>query len=315
MRSARHQKKKRRWLRITGVLLLFLIAGVSAYTYSIYSSLTNAVDTMHEPMQIRKVSEKRLEKVTLKKRDPFSVLVLGVDERKGDNGRSDTMIVLTVNPSRNSIKMLSIPRDTRADIIGHGTVDKMNHAYAFGGEKMSIDTVENFLDIPIDYFVKVNMMGFKEIVNAVGGITINNQFAFSEDGHHFRKGLITLNGDEALAFARMRKQDPAGDYGRQQRQRQVIQGVIDKGSSLSSLTRFGDIFASLGKNIKTNLTFDEMVDIHMNYRSASKNIEQIQMEGKSERIDSVLYQVVSTEEQQRIQNELKTHLQLPNKTI
>ena len=132
---------------------------------------------MHQPIE-REKSEKRTEEITLTKQDPFSVLMLGVDEREGDSGRSDTMIVLTVNPNQNSIKMLSIPRDTRTEIVGHGTTDKINHAYAFGGEKMSIATVENLLDIPIDYYVGSIWKDFKDIVDAVGGIQVNNNLDF-----------------------------------------------------------------------------------------------------------------------------------------
>lgn len=309
MNSGEKQVKKRKWLWIIALIFLLFVAGVGTYAFSVYHSLTSAVVIMHKPIE-REKSEKRVEIVTLEQKDPFSVLILGVDEREGDRGRSDTMIVLTVNPTLNSIKMLSIPRDTRTEIIGRGTVDKINHAYAFGREEMSIETVEHFLDIPIDYFVKINMDGFKEIVNAVGGITVQNAFDFSEGGYDFPKGEISLNGDEALVFVRMRYQDPNGDFGRQDRQRQVIQGVINKGASLSSLTRFSDIFSALGNNIRTNLTFDEMVDIQKNYKETRHSIEQLQLIGKGTTIKSIYYQIVPEEEQLRVQSELKAHLGL-----
>lgn len=126
------------------------------------------------------------------------MLMLGVDERDGDKGRSDTMIVLTVNPQKKSVKMLSIPRDTRTEIVGHGTQDKINHAFAFGGAKMSMDTIENFLDIPIDYYMKINMEGFKDIVDAVGGVTVQNDLDFTSDGIHFAKVRILLTGKKPL---------------------------------------------------------------------------------------------------------------------
>ncbi|MFP3489657.1 LCP family protein, partial [Staphylococcus sp. SIMBA_130] len=90
----------------------------------------------------------------------ISILLMGVDERENDQGRSDTMIMITVNPNDNSMMMFNIPRDTRTEIIGRGTVEKMNHAYAYGGVEMAMDTVENFLDVPIDYYFKVNMEAF-----------------------------------------------------------------------------------------------------------------------------------------------------------
>ena len=131
---------------------------------------------MHTP--IERDSEMRQEDLELIEQQPFSVLLLGVDERDGDSGRSYSMIVLTVSPELETVKMLSIPRDTRTEIVGHNTVDKINHAYAFGGITMAMDTVENFLDIPIDHYIKINMESFGEIVDAVGEITVNNELDF-----------------------------------------------------------------------------------------------------------------------------------------
>ncbi len=303
------KKKSKTWLKVTGIILLIMFVAGGAYAYHVYKSFKNAVDTMHQPIE-RKQSKKRPEPVAFKEKDPFSVLMLGVDERKGDRGRSDTIIVLTVNPNNNSVKMLSIPRDTRTEIVGKGTEDKINHAYAFGGVPMAMDTVENFLDIPIDYYIQVNMEGFKEIVDAVGGVTVQNDLDFTQDGFHFTKGELTLNGEKALSYSRMRKQDPRGDFGRQTRQRQIIQGVINEGASLSSLTKFSDIFTALGNNVKTNLTFDEMVDIQKNYKDAGKSIQQMEIQEKGTLINKIYYGLVSPEEKQRIQTELKAQLEL-----
>ncbi|PGV53342.1 LytR family transcriptional regulator [Bacillus sp. AFS037270] len=308
MRSE-NKKKKKTWLKITGIILLVLIVGGGVYAYNVYNSLKTAVETMHEPIE-QKQSDKRTEPVAITEKDPFSVLMLGVDERAGDRGRSDTMIVLTVNPNTNSVKMLSIPRDTRTEIVGKGTQDKINHAYAFGGVQMSVDTVENFLNIPIDYYMKVNMEGFKDIVDAVGGITVQNDLDFSYDGNHFAKGQLNLNGKQALAYARMRKQDPRGDFGRQTRQRQIIQGVIKEGASVSSLTNYSNIFSALGKNVKTNLTFNEMVDIQKNYKSVGSNITQMEIKETGTKIGGIYYGLVSDAEKQRLQNELRAQLEL-----
>lgn len=286
-----------------------MVVGGSAYAYSVYHSMQTAVKTMHQPIQ-RVKSEKRVDEIVLEQQDPFSVLLLGVDERAGDKGRSDTIIVLGVNPNTNSIKMVSIPRDTRTELIGRGKKDKINHAYAYGGIEMSMNTVENFLDIPIDYFIQINMEGFKDIVDSVGGVTVSNDFAFSYEGHHFPKGEISLNGAEALAFSRMRYEDPRGDFGRQLRQRMIIQGIIKNGASLSSLGNYKEIFTALGKNVKTNLTFDEMVDIQSNYKDAANNVTQINIEGTGDKIDETYYLLVDEKERVRVQNEMKEQLGL-----
>lgn len=310
MRAEKHKKKKRTWLRVTGIVLLLMVLGGGAYAYSVYHSLNSAVETMHEPIK-RDKSDKRTEEVKFQERDPFSVLLMGVDERKNDKGRSDTMIVLTVNPDTKSVKMLSIPRDTLTDIVGHGTRDKINHAYAFGGVEMAMDTVEEMLDIPIDYYVQINMEGFEDIVNAVGGITVNNDLSFDAGGYSFPEGQVDLNGKKALAYTRMRYDDPRGDFGRQIRQRQIIQGIISEGASVKSLWKFDDIFDALGSNVKTNIEFKEMVDIQKHYKDASNDIEQIKIEaGSGTRIDNIYYYVIPEEEIARLQNLLKEHLEL-----
>ncbi|MBY0122492.1 LCP family protein [Bacillus sp. S/N-304-OC-R1] len=301
--------KKKLLLYGAGILILLVLIGTSLYGYSMYRSLTNTVETMHLPIN-REISEKRSEVIELSKKEPFSVLLLGVDQRPGDRGRSDSIIVLTVNPEQSSVKMLSIPRDTRTEIIGYGTVDKINHAFAFGGAEMAIATAENFLDIPIDYYVQINMEGFIKLIDSVGGITVYNDLDFYEDGKHFSKGELTLNGEDALLFSRMRYNDPRGDFGRQLRQRQIIQAFLKEGASLSSIVKYKEIFNVLGENIKTNLTFDDMVDIQKHYRSAANGVEQLSIEGSNSIINSIYYFIVSEEEKQRIQAELKKHLEL-----
>ncbi|MFD0048053.1 LytR family transcriptional regulator [Actinomycetes bacterium NPDC127524] len=309
MSKEKRRRKKRKWPKVLGIIVLLLVLAAGAYAYSVYHSLTAAVDTMHRPID-RDKSEKRAEPVVLAKKDPFSVLMLGVDERKGDRGRSDTMIVLTVNPNNNTVKMLSIPRDTRTEIVGHNTVDKINHAYAFGGVKMSMETVEKFLDIPVDYYMKINMEGFKDIVDAVGGITVYNDLDFTSDGTHFPKGNVTLNGERALKFSRMRHEDPRGDFGRQQRQREIIQQVINEGASVSTLANYGDIFKALSTNVQTNLTFKEMIDIQKNYKAAGSNIQQMSIKETGKMINKIYYGLVADDEKQRIQKEMKTQLEL-----
>ncbi|ANU27533.1 LytR family transcriptional regulator [Planococcus versutus] len=306
---ARREKKskKKKWPWVLGILALIVI-GVGVYLFTVYTSFTNTLEEMHEPIE-REVSEKRAtdQKVTLSEQDPFSVLLLGVDEREDDRGRSDTVVVMTVNPADKSTKMVSIPRDTYTEIVGRGTTDKINHAYAFGGIEMSMATVENLLDIPIDYVMQVNMEGFQDIVDAVGGVEVNNTLAF--DG--FQKGTIQLDGHDALGYVRMRKQDPEGDFGRQNRQKQVIQGIMKKGASVNSLLNYKQIFTALGDNVRTNMTFDEMMDVQSNYRDAIGTVDQLMVEdGVGETINGIWYYMMDDAELAEIQSTLKTHLNM-----
>lgn len=154
------------------------------------------------------------------------------------------------------------------------------------------------------------MDGFKEVVDAVGGVTVNNDLDFTESDVHFPLGEIHLNGEKALIFSRMRYQDPRGDFGRQLRQRQVIQGIIKEGASITSLTNLSGIFSAVGNNVKTNLTFEQMVNIQRNYKGVEKNIQQMEIKSEGKLINEIYYGIVSPKEKQRIQQELKAQLEL-----
>lgn len=267
MRIEIRNKKKKKFRRVLLSILFIFILGIGVYGISIYRSFSSALDTMHQPVE---KSEKRENDISIQKQDPFSVLLLGVDERANDIGRPDTIIVMTVNPKEETVKMLSVPRDTRTEIVGNGTTEKMNHAYTRGGINMTIATVEHFLDIPIDYYIKVNLDGFKNIIDALNGVTIINDMDLSYKKYNFPKGEIKLNGKEALVFSRIRYEDPRGDFGRQIRQKQIIQAILNEGSSISSLLKYDGVFNALGENIKTNLTFKEMVGIQQQYKGLEK---------------------------------------------
>ncbi|TWT04983.1 LytR family transcriptional regulator [Planomicrobium sp. CPCC 101079] len=286
-------------------IALTLIAA-AAYLFFLVPDATSTLNEIHEPIA-REVSVKRPEKVVLKEKPPISFLLLGVDEREDDRGRSDTMIVLTLNPKEHSIKMVSIPRDTYTEIVGYGIQDKINHAYAFGGVMMSMESVENLLDIPIDYAVQVNMEGFQDIVDAVGGVTVDSPIAFED----FKAGEQTINGEQALRYVKMRKQDPNGDFGRQDRQKQVIKSIMEKTASANTLVNYKKIFNALGDNVKMSISFGELMDIQKNYRGTIQTIDQIHFEkGTGVTIDNIWYYKMNPHELESVQRKLKEHLEI-----
>ncbi len=302
-------QNKKKWLIIGGIVSLAVLVPVIWLTL-FYNNVVETVAVMHEPIG-RAVSEKRAEVVVFKEQDPFSVLLLGVDEREGDTGRSDTIVVMTVNPTEQSTKMVSIPRDTYTELIGRDTKDKINHAYAFGGTEMAVASIESLLDIPIDYIATINMDGFESIVDAVGGISVMNELDFQVDDFEFPKGQIQLDGEAALSYVRMRYEDPRGDFGRQDRQKKIIEGVLRKGASLSGLMNYKSIFTALGTSVRTNMTFDEMSDVQKNYRSALGKVEQLHFQnGDGQMINGIWYYLMNEEELSGITDELKSHLEL-----
>ncbi|UTR16178.1 LCP family protein [Salipaludibacillus sp. LMS25] len=301
---------------VLGSLFLVSILAIGGYGFYLYKSVQTTVNSsMHTELN-REKPDLREFVVDMDAREPVSFLLLGVDAEESTSGRTDTMMVVTVNPDDESMRMVSIPRDTRMDIPGLGKQDKVNHAYAFGGPDMAIAAVENYLDIPIDYFLTVNMDGFQEMVDAVGGVTVQNELVFSQNGHEFNEGQLFLDGDQALAYARMRKEDPRGDLGRNERQRQIVNGMIKEGAQLSSITRTQSILDALGNNIMTNLTFDNMVSLQQNYIRATHNQETLELTGTGDMIDGVWYLIVPEEERLQLSGELRTHLGLEsNETV
>ncbi|WP_368935723.1 LytR family transcriptional regulator [Bacillus sp. SH8-8] len=301
--------KKKILFWILGIIGVLVIAG-GVYAYTVYSNVSNTLNTVHKPLD-RDKSDKRDKKVEIADNKPISILLMGVDQEGNGTGRSDSLMLFTLNQKTKSMKITSIPRDSYTEIVGKGKKDKINHAYAFGGIDMAVKTVENFLNVPVDHYIEVNMAGFKDIVDAVGGVDVNNDLEFTSREQHFDKGNIHLNGETALKYTRMRYEDPRGDFGRQMRQRQVIQAVIKKGASVSSLASYGDVLKAIEKNVKTSLTQDQMFDIQKNYKDCMENSEEIQIPGDGHKAaDGIWYYYVPEAAKQDITNKLRAHLEL-----
>ena len=186
-------------------LALVLLTIIGIYVFDVYRNIDSTTDKIYEPVD-EEVEQVRSSSADLNSKEPISILLLGVDTGdlgRTERGRSDTMMVVTVNPNTKKSTITSIPRDTYTEIVGYGTSDKINHAYAFGGNSMAINSVQNLLDIPIDYYVTVNMAGIQEIVNAVGGVDVVSPLTFSQDGYTFYQGEVNHLDD----YERMRS-DP-----------------------------------------------------------------------------------------------------------
>lgn len=299
-------------------VLAFCLFAAGTYVFYMYQSVKTVAEQIYEarkPLPSGTVSvsaepkAKRAKIISNEERqEPFTVLVLGVDERQNDRGRSDVMIFLAVNPAKKSMLMFNIPRDTRTNIVGHGSVDKINHAYAFGGVDMSIRSVEEFLQIPVDHYIKVNMEGFSRIINSLGGVKVRNGLAFDYEGHHFPKGELHLSGEEALAYSRMRYEDPRGDLGRNERQRAILKELIDNALDISTVFKLQSILDEVGSSVKTDISFDEMKIFMSEYRTKIEGIEQEEIRGYGRKINGVWYYMVGEDEKEQIRNRLNAYM-------
>ncbi|HAP4693082.1 TPA: transcriptional regulator [Enterococcus faecalis] len=312
-KQTRKSRGKKIFLIILGIVVVLVLAVVGVGT-KLYLDLSHSIKETYQTVE--RAEGPRTTPVDLAKQESFSVLLMGIDTGdlgRVDQGRSDTMMVATVSPEDKQTTIVSIPRDTYVEIVGHNTTDKINYAYAFGGAAMAMDTVQNYLDIPIDHYVSINMKGLKELVDAVGGIEVNNDITFSQDGYDFTIGKTTLDGDQALAYSRMRYEDPNGDYGRQERQRKIVEGIARKVLSLNGISNNQSVLNALETNMRTDMSFTDMRKIAFDYRDAFGTIKQDQMQGEGFMQDGISYQRVSDQELERVQKELKDQLNLETK--
>ena len=313
---SRRNKKKNKKKRGRGCLwsfLILLLVGACLVIFA-YFRLKSTTDMIHDDVTKDTIvhTSREKEKLQLNRDTPFSILLLGIDtgdKGRVDRGRSDTIMVMTINPKTNQTTLLSIPRDTYTEIVGKGFQDKINHAYSFGGAAMAMNSVQNFLDIPIDYYVSVNMKGIQQIVDAVGGITLTPSRSFNQDGFSFVEGQPTaMDGEMALAYSRMRKLD--NDYGRQGRQREVVSETLNKITSLNSVLNYQPVLKTMEDNVLTNLTFDELTNIFLNYRGALTNMEQIQVQGSGQRMNGIYYEIIPQEQVDEISANLQKQLEI-----
>ncbi|MDR3566259.1 MAG: LCP family protein [Negativicutes bacterium] len=244
------QIHKKRLLVIIAALLVFSLAAGLAY-YWLSGGLLRS----------------RLSGGLLSSPHKINILVLGVDEREGDVGRSDTTFLLTVDTSTKDVAMLSIPRDTRVKIPGFGW-DKINHAYPLGKAKLAQKAAEDLLGIPIDYYVVINFAGFYKIVDAVGGVDINvekrmyYQDPYDDDGGlviNLRPGMQHMDGKTAIQYVRYR--DEEGDIGRVQRQQKFVKAMLQQVTSPGVIVRVPAIIREVSAAVQTSLSTSDMLSM------------------------------------------------------
>ncbi|WP_409373899.1 LCP family protein [Streptococcus suis] len=266
--------------------------------------------------------------------EPLTILLMGVDmdqaTRGGDweGGRSDSMILVTVNPKTKETNMMSLTRDIMVEIAeangeSSGTVEKLNHSYSYGQAPMAIATIEKMMDINIDRYIEINMDGLVELVDAVGGIEVNNTLGFPISISEYepaytsivQSGKQLVNGDQALVYARMRYDDPEGDIGRQRRQREVIMAIIKKLLQLDGLTQYKKILTAISNNMRTNIEISPAtIPSLLGYKDSVSKLNSYQLRGVDQMVDEIYYQLPTSEHLLEMQNILKKSIGLEENT-
>ncbi|RHB49740.1 LCP family protein [Exiguobacterium sp. AM39-5BH] len=308
------RKKRPAWKIALLVLGLVLLIGGSAFGYFVYKANETAENANSELTRGDK-SERRDETVDLTK-DHFSVLLAGVDGGASlEEGRTDSLMVATFNKESRQVTLVSIPRDSYVDVVTTDGEfkDKINHAYSYGGIDTTIATVEKLFDIPVDYYATINFDGIEDLVDAVGGVEVDVLIPISgraTGNVELEPGVQTLNGKEALAYARMRKDDPEGDVGRAKRQQQVLEAIINEATTINSFTKLNRIMNAVGNNIRTNMSLSEASQLQP-YTKSLRSFNQETLAGGDLTIDGVYYYELDPADLSKKRTLLKTELGLP----
>lgn len=195
--------------------------------------------------------------------NPFSLLLLGIDQRDKEIGRSDSILYTVVRPKDNRILLLSIPRDSYAEIVGKDKQDKIAHAYAFGGAKMSVESVEHLLQHPVNHYAAINFKGFRDVVDALGGVELPITEDIRNQSPYHDKFLIEANkpiytGLEALNYVRYREDS---DMNRMERNRIFLQALIKRMVQLDKISHLPELLEIAGDNLDTDILPGDMIGL------------------------------------------------------
>lgn len=318
----RKKRNRRKWLYLLIPLVLILAAG-GYWIHQVLSAAEAVIKESYENDGREKsiIREKQVDPDI----DNVSILIMGVDENphrdnKGSS-RTDALIYATFNKNENSIKLLSIPRDSYVYIPDLEKKDKINHAHFFGGPISTVETVENLLGVPVDYWVTLDFSAFVQIVDALGGVEVEVPYEFKEsdsmdrrDTIHLYPGLQTLNGEEALAFARTRKHD--NDVERGKRQLEIIKSILNKTVSLQAIPKYVNMIGALEDNITMNMKKEDITSF-ISYGLNMKNltIESHSLEGEDLWLNGIYYWQVDEEYLAAVSKDIMEHLEIETEEL
>lgn len=242
----------KRILLVLGIIIVIILGVAVGYVYNKLSKI-NHVDISRGDVEVNSGVEEKLGKYR-------NIVIFGIDSlnNKYTESRTDCIIIASINNDTKEIKLVSVYRDTYLNIAGYG-LDKVNHAYAYGGPALSISTLNTNLDLNITEFITVNFEATKDIIDAVGGVKINITDAEARSGSIpgiTKAGTYTLNGEQALAYGRIRKID--NDYVRTERMRTVLTAVLNKAKTIS-LGKLNKLVDELLPQVYTNISATEII--------------------------------------------------------
>lgn len=277
-KKRRRKKKKNKILRLGISLIFIVVLGITVFATVFFKSMNNL-----NQVEIDKSKLGIADHEDLKEYEQYdkikNILLLGTDQPTDSSEpvRSDTMMILTVDPIHNKIKVTSLMRDARVYIDGHGD-DKLTHAYAYGGASLAIRTINENFGLNIEEFASVDFSTLPKVIDLLGGVEINvtsdefddvNNVIFMDNRDYDKytpylqePGLQTLTGDQALGYARNRSSE-GGDYARTQRQRTVMEALFKKGLK-TPVTSYPGLLSKILPYVTTNMSSSDILSLGKN---------------------------------------------------
>ena len=296
------RSRRRRLLRLVALTLLVLVVAIAGGSYAWFSCVVGTANGRVD--QATKAALTSLPKDPLvsvpESPSAMDILVLGSDMRAGESGgRSDSLMLVHVDPASNYLSLLSIPRDLRVEISGHG-LNKINTAYSFGGAALAIQTVKQLTGINIDHFIQVDFAAFQALADTLGGVYVDVDRRYlnadaSYEPIDIQPGYQLLNGHDALEYVRFRH-DKNADFGRMLRQQRFLAALKEQIGSLGAglALKLPGITSALFANATTDLGADDFLKLaYWAVRLNGDRVRQVRIIGDSPTIDGVSYVVAS----------------------
>lgn len=295
--AARRRRRRlgRTALIVAAVLVLASIVGAFAYVRSVGNKINAVINSNPELAALLQQDEPSTPT------EPFYMVLMGSDTRKGETQqRSDSLMVARVDPAKKKVQLISIPRDSRVAIPGHGTT-KINAASVYGGPTLVIKTVKELTGLPISHYVNINFAGFRDVVDAIGGVwvTVDQDIydtqasAFGKKYATLKKGYQKLDGAHALTFARTRHFYASGDYQRMKNQQTLIRAIASQALSMSNVFNASKVIDAVADNVDTDLSPGQLADLALQFKGMDKkSLETATAPSTPKYIDGVSYVVL-----------------------
>lgn len=288
-----YRKRKVRWTKILKWLGLILVVLLLVFIVWGYVWTKTKESQMRQPGVQDALSKP-------KEGRPETTLIIGVDRgsvgsEKGP-GRSDILMMVSVDDATKKAAVISIPRDTRVQIPGQKGYNKINAAHSYGGPKLTLETAAQFTGLDMNHFVEIDFEGFKQIVNAIGGVPMHIDVPIHDKyAGDVPAGDVVLNGDQALALVRARydvKAVPEGDIDRVKNQRIFLQAMLSAVSHQRNPFKLMKLIDAASKNIKTDLTFMQMLSLGRKLQGAKgSNLEMTTVPGEPKLVSGTWYYI------------------------